>query len=87
MLYYFRKGKNIRQIGEISDAMEVTVCCAEGEEGHVYEGLVDFKLESIDLEDLEEPKTKLMMNVGNPGEWNHSRSWTLFNPYNETVIS
>ena len=50
----------------LQDGMEVTVCCAEGEEGHVYEGRVDFKLESINLKDLEEPKTKLLMNVGNP---------------------
>jgi len=50
----------------LQDGMEVTVCCAEGEEGHVYEGRVDFKLESIDLKNLEEPKTKLLMNVGNP---------------------
>jgi len=50
----------------LKDGMEVSVCCAEGEEGHVYEGKIDFELELIDLSDLEEPKTKLFMNVGNP---------------------
>ncbi len=50
----------------LQDGMEVTVCCAEGEEGHVYDGQIDFELELIDLADLEEPKTKLFMNVGNP---------------------
>ena len=50
----------------LEDGMEVTVCCAEGETGHVYLGQVDFELESIDLRGLPEPKTKLLMNVGNP---------------------
>lgn len=50
----------------LKDGMEVTVCCAEGEEGTVYEGRVDFEIESFDLSDMQEPKTKLFMNVGNP---------------------
>ena len=50
----------------LQDGMNVTICCAEGEEGYVYEGALDFEIESIDLENLEEPKTKLFMNVGNP---------------------
>ena len=50
----------------LQDDTAVSVCCAEGEKGHVYEGRIDFELESIDLTDLQEPKTKLFMNVGNP---------------------
>ena len=50
----------------LKDGVEVSVCCAEGEKGHVYEGRMDFELESIDLSDMQEPKTKLFMNVGNP---------------------
>ncbi len=50
----------------LKDGMEVSVCCAEGEEGYVYEGRIDYELETIDLTDLQEPKTKLYMNVGNP---------------------
>ncbi|MEN8148056.1 MAG: phosphoenolpyruvate synthase [Campylobacterota bacterium] len=50
----------------LQDGMEVTVCCAEGEVGHIYEGSIAFEVESIDLTDLQEPKTKLFMNVGNP---------------------
>ncbi|MGB5964703.1 MAG: pyruvate, water dikinase [Sulfurimonadaceae bacterium] len=50
----------------LKEGVEVSVCCAEGEKGHVYEGRIDFELESIDLADLQEPKTKLFMNVGNP---------------------
>ena len=50
----------------LHDGVEVTVCCAEGETGHVYEGQVDYEIESIDLQDMQEPKIKLLMNVGNP---------------------
>ena len=50
----------------LSDGIEVTVCCAEGETGHVYQGQIEYELESIDLQDMQEPKTKLFMNVSNP---------------------
>ncbi len=50
----------------LKDGMEVTVCCAEGEEGHVYDGRLDFEITTFDLSRMEEPKTKLFMNVGNP---------------------
>lgn len=50
----------------LKEGVEVSVCCAEGEEGNVYEGRVDFEIETIDLSDIQEPKTKLFMNVGNP---------------------
>ena len=45
---------------------EVTVSCAEGENGYVYEGLLKFDVEKTDLSDIGETKTKLMMNLGNP---------------------
>jgi len=44
----------------------VTVSCAEGETGQVYAGLLDFEVETLDLEHMERPKTQIMMNVGNP---------------------
>ncbi len=50
----------------LQDGIEVAVCCAEGETGHVYQGRIEYELESIDLQDMQEPKTKLFMNVGNP---------------------
>ena len=46
----------------------VTVSCAEGDEGHVYEGLLEFNVERLDMRALPRPKTKVMMNVGNPEE-------------------
>ncbi len=50
----------------LQDGMEVSVSCAEGEEGIVYEGVLDFDIETIDLQTLAQPRTRLMMNVGNP---------------------
>ena len=43
-----------------------TVCCAEGETGNVYEGTLDFEVRRFDVEHMERPQTKIMMNVGNP---------------------
>ncbi|RMF05186.1 phosphoenolpyruvate synthase, partial [Candidatus Woesearchaeota archaeon] len=45
---------------------EVTVDCSQGEEGLVYEGLLDFDVEEINLEHMPRTKTKIMMNVGTP---------------------
>lgn len=50
----------------ISDGMEVTVSCAEGDEGFVYEGLLKFERTQIELDALPEIPVKIMMNVGNP---------------------
>jgi len=46
----------------------VTVSCAEGEVGHVYRGKLDFEVERLNLQEIERPRTKIMMNVGNPEE-------------------
>ncbi|MEE8519903.1 MAG: phosphoenolpyruvate synthase [Gemmatimonadota bacterium] len=45
---------------------EVTVCCAEGQIGRVYRGLLEFKKTELSLENLPETETQIMMNVGNP---------------------
>ncbi len=50
----------------LSGVEHITVSCAEGETGKVYEGLLDFRVETLDLEHMERPKTKVMMNLGNP---------------------
>jgi pyruvate,water dikinase len=47
---------------------EITVSCAEGEEGFVYRGLLPVRVERIDLAELPRPRTAVMMNVGNPAE-------------------
>jgi len=50
----------------IREGAEVTVSCAEGDTGHVYEGLLDFERRQIELDSLPEIPVKIMMNVGNP---------------------
>jgi len=44
----------------------ITVSCAEGEDGTVYEGLLKFNLKKTNIKNLPRPKTKIMMNVGAP---------------------
>ena len=50
----------------IKDGMEVTVSCAEGDTGNVYNGLLEFEYSEIELGKMPEIPTKIMMNVGNP---------------------
>jgi pyruvate,water dikinase len=52
----------------LADGAQVTVCCAEGEVGHVYDGKMAFNVRRVDLKELGRPKTKVMMNVANPEE-------------------
>ncbi|MFI5455700.1 MAG: phosphoenolpyruvate synthase [Isosphaerales bacterium] len=52
----------------LGDGQGVTVSCAEGETGAVYEGLLDFEVQRQDLGTMPRPRTRIMMNVGNPDE-------------------
>lgn len=52
----------------LQNDVSVTVSCAQGDEGFVYEGMLDYKKQMIDLSELKPTKTKLFMNVGNPAE-------------------
>ncbi|MCK4841574.1 MAG: phosphoenolpyruvate synthase, partial [Methylococcales bacterium] len=45
---------------------QVTVCCAEGNTGKVYRGDIPFHIEKTNLTGLKRPKTKIMLNLGNP---------------------
>jgi pyruvate,water dikinase len=46
----------------------VTVSCAEGDLGAVYAGKLPYHRDTLDLETLERPRTKIMMNLGNPDQ-------------------
>ncbi len=46
---------------------EVTVCCAEGETGFVYDGVLPFEVEKIDMEHVPTLDTEIMVNLGDPG--------------------
>ncbi|MBT8080109.1 MAG: phosphoenolpyruvate synthase [Gammaproteobacteria bacterium] len=50
----------------IKDGADVTVSCAEGDEGFVYAGQLDFEQTKIELDSLPDIPVKIMMNVGNP---------------------
>ncbi len=50
----------------IRDGEPVTVSCAEGDTGVVYEGRLDFEQRRIELDALPAPPVRIMMNVGNP---------------------
>jgi len=50
----------------IKTGQNITVSSAEGETGYIYEGLLDFEIERLDLGDLPKTKTKIMMNLAIP---------------------
>ena len=56
--------KNATKI--LKEGQMVTVSCAEGDSGFVYEGKVDFEREETSLEDLPKVSTPIMLNVASP---------------------
>jgi len=50
----------------LKDGTEVTVSCAEGDTGFVYEGHVDYAVDEIELDKMPDVPVKIMMNVGTP---------------------
>jgi pyruvate,water dikinase len=50
----------------LKQGQSVTVSCAEGDIGHVYEGVLDFDREVIDPAELPEPSVPIMLNVASP---------------------
>ena len=55
---------NATQVLKTGD--KVTVCCAEGEIGKIYEGELKFEVDKLDVSQLARPHTKIMMNIGSP---------------------
>ncbi|MGD8709474.1 MAG: phosphoenolpyruvate synthase, partial [Ectothiorhodospiraceae bacterium] len=51
---------------KVKDGVEVTVSCAEGDTGYIYEGKQPFEVKEISLENMPDLPFKIMMNVGNP---------------------
>jgi len=51
---------------KLAEGDEVTVSCAEGDTGHVYEGLLPIEVVDVYLNKMPASPTKIMMNVGNP---------------------
>ncbi|UGA41458.1 phosphoenolpyruvate synthase [Bradyrhizobium quebecense] len=51
---------------QVKTGMSVTVSCADGDIGHVYDGALPFSVERIATDRLERPHTEIMVNLGNP---------------------
>ncbi|QQS19817.1 phosphoenolpyruvate synthase [Candidatus Saccharibacteria bacterium] len=59
----------------IHDDQDLTVSCGSGgDEGTVYDGILEFEVQRTDIANLERPKTKIMMNIGSP---DHAFSYSL----------
>jgi len=52
----------------LKDGQVVTVSCAEGDTGFVYDGRLQFDVQRTNLKYIGRPRTKVMMNAGNPEE-------------------
>ncbi len=51
---------------KIKSGRVITVDCAGGDEGFVYEGNIPFKIEKTNIKNLKRPHTKIMMNIAEP---------------------
>jgi pyruvate,water dikinase len=50
----------------LKDDEAVTLSCAEGEQGFVYEGILEYEAVELSLESIPETRTQIMMNIGEP---------------------
>ncbi|MDP3765732.1 MAG: phosphoenolpyruvate synthase, partial [Nanoarchaeota archaeon] len=50
----------------IKNSIPITVSCAEGETGNIYKGILKYYIRKVNLKNLKKPRTKIMMNLGNP---------------------
>ncbi|MBD3203392.1 phosphoenolpyruvate synthase [Candidatus Woesearchaeota archaeon] len=58
----------IKGTEEIPNKEDITVDCSQGSKGYIYNGKLDYEVEKHDLKNLKKPKTKIMMNLGNPDQ-------------------
>ena len=52
--------------GILDDGQEITISCAEGEVGYIYEGALEFQESTIDLDQVPDTETRIMMNIASP---------------------
>jgi len=50
----------------LHEQQEITVSCAEGDEGFIYEGTADYTMQELDLALVPTTRTKIMLNLANP---------------------
>ena len=63
--------------GTLKDGQEVTMSCAEGENGFVYDGILDYDVEELELNKIPETNTSIQMNIASPSA--SFRWWKLPN--------
>jgi len=51
---------------ELETGQEVTISCAEGDQGKIYQGILDYESTEVDLSDVPDTKTQIMMNIASP---------------------
>jgi pyruvate,water dikinase len=51
---------------KVPSGEKVTLSCAEGEQGRIYRGALDYEVEEVDRAQFARPRTQMMLNVGNP---------------------
>ncbi len=59
----------------LEEGEEITLSCAEGDEGYVYRGILDYQTKEVDIDDAPETRTRIMMNVSSPAA--SMRWWRL----------
>ncbi len=50
----------------LKDSQKITLSCAEGTQGYVYEGLLEYEIHDVNLSDVPDTNTHIMMNIGDP---------------------
>ncbi len=50
----------------LKDGQEITISCAEGDQGYVYEGILKYEESEVSLEKIPKTKTQIMMNIASP---------------------
>jgi pyruvate, water dikinase len=51
---------------QLQDGQEITLSCAEGDQGYVYQGRLDFEAREIDLSAVPDTRTRIMINIASP---------------------
>ena len=51
----------------LHDGQEITLSCAEGDTGYVYEGILDYEESEISFDDIPDTQTDIMINIASPG--------------------
>jgi len=50
----------------LDTGQEITMSCAEGDQGYVYKGILNYEVEEVDLKDIPTTETRIMMNIASP---------------------